>query len=894
MRPATPSPPTTAPSSPSPRPRARAPSPARAPTPPSPASPRRRSPARSSARSRWKPPRPASPPARLGAFTVVHGAASQISLSGSTANLTSGATRVLTATIQDAAGNTVTSDNSTVVTFAKASGAGTVTGLGTDTAVAGVASKTVTGAVVGAIVIDADSGALTAGTLGFTVVHGAGATIELTESGSVTAGATHTLTATLKDASGNTLTGDNTTVVTFAKTGGAGTVTGLGTATASAGVATKSVTNQLAGQINLDAQVAGMTTGTGSYTIVVGPVSAATSTVNAVPSSVSNNGTDTTTITVTVRDAGGNPLPGMTVSLDDAGADSVISPASTSSNGAGVAGFTATSTSIESVVYTGTADSVTITDTATVNFVFNDVTPPTNTITLASATGAYLAGTTLYYRPAAAGSFTLSSAVADGGSGPDSATYPAVGQAGWTHALETVSTPAGGPYASSAFSWTNAASGELQLRRRPPLTPGRRANTSDTTLNVTEDSTAPTGHSVTVTGGPVLNALSIPFVLVDGSDAGAGLDTASRSVTRQVASLTNGVCGSFSDDAFAVSSPDTGVMSGNCYRYVFTIADRVGNVSATATSAAVQVDTDAPDAPTQVITESAADAHAVGSTLFYLPSGSGTFTVTATATDAQSGVDKVTFPAVGSGFVRTGSADDSTPPYSRDYTLERRRHGRGRADGHLARPGDQHRERQLHADRRLDGSGHCLHRSGRRCDARLERPRDHRDRDGRRRRRRRLGALRGLRRRPVRADRLRRHDRAVQRRLGHELRLRRAEDAARDRDRQRRQHDRRHAERRSGQGRRPARDVHRSEPDRPGQRHDAAVHLHGHRDACHLRVQSRRRRLELLRRRRSRSPPPWRTARTPSRCVRPTRPATPTRPWRATPGSSTRRSRPAR
>ena len=455
--------------------------------------------------------------------------------------------------------------------------------------------------------------------------------------------------------------------MTFAKTGGAGTVTGLGNATASAGVATKTVTNQLAGQINLDAQVAGMTTGTDSYTIVVGPVSAATSTVNAVPSSVSNNGTDTTTITVTVRDAGGNPLPGMTVSLDDAGADSVISPASTSSNGAGVAAFTATSTSIESVVYTGTADSVTITDTATVNFVFNDVTPPTNTITLASATGAYLAGTTLYYRPAAAGSFTLSSAVADGGSGPDLAVYPLVIQTGWTHLLEAVGTPAAGPYVSSAFTWTNAASGNFNfvVTAADAWTP---ANTSITTLNVTEDSTAPTGHSVTVTGGPVLNALSIPFVLGDGSDAGAGIDTASRSVTRQVASLTNGVCGSFSDDAFAVSSPDTGVMSGNCYRYVFTIADRVGNVSATATSAAVQVDTDAPDAPTQVITESAADAHAVGSTLFYLPSGSGTFTVTATATDAQSGVDKVTFPAVGSGFVRTGAADDSTPPYSRDYT----------------------------------------------------------------------------------------------------------------------------------------------------------------------------------------------------------------------------------
>ena len=56
----------------------------------------------------------------LGSFTVVHGAAAQIALTGSTTNLTSGATRVLTATIQDAAGNTVTADNTTVVTFAKA------------------------------------------------------------------------------------------------------------------------------------------------------------------------------------------------------------------------------------------------------------------------------------------------------------------------------------------------------------------------------------------------------------------------------------------------------------------------------------------------------------------------------------------------------------------------------------------------------------------------------------------------------------------------------------------------------------------------------------------------------------------------------------------------------
>ena len=50
---------------------------------------------------------------------LVHGAATQIALSGATTNLTSGGTRVLTATIQDTAGNTVTSDNTTVVDFSE-------------------------------------------------------------------------------------------------------------------------------------------------------------------------------------------------------------------------------------------------------------------------------------------------------------------------------------------------------------------------------------------------------------------------------------------------------------------------------------------------------------------------------------------------------------------------------------------------------------------------------------------------------------------------------------------------------------------------------------------------------------------------------------------------------
>ena len=191
----------------------------------------------------------------LGAFTVVHGAATQISLTGAITNLTSGATRVLTATIQDAAGNTVTSDSTTVVTFAKQSGAGTVTGTGTATAASGVATKTITGVLSGAVVMEATAGGLTTGTLGsFTVVHGVATQIALTgATTNLTSGATRVLTATLQDAAGNTVTSDSTTVVAFAKASGAGTVTGTGNATAAAGVATKTITGALVGSVTMEA-----------------------------------------------------------------------------------------------------------------------------------------------------------------------------------------------------------------------------------------------------------------------------------------------------------------------------------------------------------------------------------------------------------------------------------------------------------------------------------------------------------------------------------------------------------------------------------------------------------------------------------------------------------------
>src|SRR5438128_5392286 len=200
-----------------------------------------------------------------GTLTIAPGAATKLALSGSTTNLASGSTRVLTATIQDANGNTVTSGpNSTLsVMFAKTGGAGTVTGLGATNAVGGVATLTVTGNQLGSVTISASAtgsaGALTPGAgnpITFNVVTGAASKIALSGStANLTAGSTRTLTATIQDSAGNTITtgGDSTLSVTFAKTTGTGSVTGVGSVNAVAGVANITVTGATAGSVTIGA-----------------------------------------------------------------------------------------------------------------------------------------------------------------------------------------------------------------------------------------------------------------------------------------------------------------------------------------------------------------------------------------------------------------------------------------------------------------------------------------------------------------------------------------------------------------------------------------------------------------------------------------------------------------
>jgi hypothetical protein len=111
-------------------------------------------------------------PANANAFNITAGTATHLVLSGSSANLTAGTTRVLTATVEDAQANTVTSATNNV-TFAKTTGPGTVTGLGTTAAVNGVATDTVSGGLIGSVTVQASATGLTSSsTVTFTVTVG--------------------------------------------------------------------------------------------------------------------------------------------------------------------------------------------------------------------------------------------------------------------------------------------------------------------------------------------------------------------------------------------------------------------------------------------------------------------------------------------------------------------------------------------------------------------------------------------------------------------------------------------------------------------------------------------------------------------------------------------------
>lgn len=291
--------------------------------------------------------------------------------------------------------------------------------------------------------------------------------------------------------------------------------------------------------------------------------------------------------------------------------------ASTLANGAPVAGYTIrrydVATQALQTIQTGCAGAVTTTscteadvptgqwvysvtpvlgsnwagaESPTSDAVTTDSTQPVNVITATVVTGnAIMDGTTVFYRGTAAGSFTVTNAVSDSGSGPASSTTSGMGgsSAGWTHTPSTVSSPPSGPYVSNPFTWIAGTTGTATEDVTGRDVAGNAAVTS---LSFIDDSAAPTAGTITYPDGYQPG----PSVVVDftsGTDTGSGIAT--RQLERASAVLSAGVCGTFTEfTAVGPNDPespyaDAQVSGGTCYRYRYVVTDQLGNAD-TATS----------------------------------------------------------------------------------------------------------------------------------------------------------------------------------------------------------------------------------------------------------------------------------------------------------------------
>jgi hypothetical protein len=208
-----------------------------------------------------------------------------------------------------------------------------------------------------------------------------------------------------------------------------------------------------------------------------------------------------------------------------------------------------------------------------------DTVAPTNALSLTSAVNASMTASTIYYRGNVAGSFKIADAVADAASGPASATFPVISTTGWIHNAETISTPVGGPYVSSDFSWTASPTNPTT---KTVTGKDAAAKTTNTSVSFVSDIAAPAGGSIAYANG-VVSGSSIPVTTATGTDAASGINTAAVTIKRDSAPLEGGNCaafpGTFATTVTLVGGADTSVTKGNCYRYQYLVPDKVGNLT---------------------------------------------------------------------------------------------------------------------------------------------------------------------------------------------------------------------------------------------------------------------------------------------------------------------------
>ena len=306
------------------------------------------------------------------AFNVTVGGATKLAFTTQPSNVVAGAAiaPAVVVTVQDASGNTVTgATNSITVAIGTNPGGGTLSGTVTVAAVAGVASfstlninKTGTGYTLTA----AATGLTGATSSAFNVTPGTATKLAFTtQPPSTTAGTAFGVVVTAQDALGNTATSfTGTDTLAIGTNPGGGTLSGTLAVAAVSGVATYSnlSIDKAGAGYTLTAKSGTLTLATsGAFTISTGGVvSASQSTVALSAATLTASGGNVTdTVTVTVKDALGNPIPNVTVVLSATGTANLVQPSSpTDVNGVATGRFSSTAAGTHTI--TATAGGVTI------------------------------------------------------------------------------------------------------------------------------------------------------------------------------------------------------------------------------------------------------------------------------------------------------------------------------------------------------------------------------------------------------------------------------------------------------------------------------------------------------------------------------------------------------
>ncbi|MGB2952673.1 MAG: chitobiase/beta-hexosaminidase C-terminal domain-containing protein, partial [Gaiellaceae bacterium] len=266
--------------------------------------------------------------------------------------------------------------------------------------------------------------------------------------------------------------------------------------------------------------------------------------------------------------------------------------------------------------------------------------PSTPGLSISPGANSSVSGSTVYFRSGAVGSFSVTASSTDPESGIASYAFPSLGS-GWS------GSQAG---ATDTYSFT-ASAADPAGPNNVTATNGAGLDSNPTSFTVTADATAPTS-SMHCDGQPCPGGwvTSAPVsITLSATDADSGVANV-KYTTDGTDPRSSGTATVYSG-AFAVAASVT---------VKFAATDNVGNVEGVQ-SKTIQIDTTAPSAPGFSF-GSFTNAWAAGSTVFFRPGASGSFAVTASSSDAESGVSGYSFPSLGSGW--TDSQAGATDTYS--------------------------------------------------------------------------------------------------------------------------------------------------------------------------------------------------------------------------------------